>query len=80
VLFGALREAVGYGTLLAGIDMLRGGDGSSPGLVLFDGGLLLATLAPGAFLALAFLSALHRRLVTRPARVSAPASPALGSG
>jgi hypothetical protein len=33
---------------------------------LFDGGLLLATLMPGAFLALALLSALHRRFVARP--------------
>jgi electron transport complex protein RnfE len=60
--FGALRELVGGGTLLAGVDMLRGGDGSYAGIVLYDGGFLLATLTPGAFLALALLSALHRRL------------------
>jgi electron transport complex protein RnfE len=65
VLFGGLRELLGNGTLLAGFDMLRGGDGSAPGIVLFHGGLLLATLMPGAFLALAMLSALHRRFVAR---------------
>jgi electron transport complex protein RnfE len=79
VIFGSLRELMGSGTLLAGFDMLRGGDGSYPGLVLYDGGFLLATLAPGAFLALAFLSALHRRLVVRAApAASAVSSPARG--
>jgi electron transport complex protein RnfE len=77
LVFGALRELIGGGTLLAGADALAGGDGSYRGLVLYDGGFLLATLAPGAFLALAFLSALHRRLVagapvaTDPAAVAA---------
>ena len=77
LLFGGLRELIGYGTLCAGSDMLWGGDGSSPGIVLFDGGFLLATLTPGAFLTLAFLSALHRRLLVRSpsaARVSAAPS------
>jgi electron transport complex protein RnfE len=63
VAFGALRELVGHGTLLAGADLLWGGDGTLPGVTLFHGGVLLATLAPGAFLALAFITALHRRFV-----------------
>jgi len=77
LLFGGLRELLGHGTLLAGFDALRGGDGSSAGIVLFDGGLLLATLMPGAFLALALLSALHRRLIVRqaPAVQLSPATP-----
>jgi electron transport complex protein RnfE len=72
VLFGALRELVGHGTLLAGFDVLWGGDGTLPGLVVFHGGVLLVTLAPGAFLALALLTALHRRYADRPAPAAPP--------
>jgi electron transport complex protein RnfE len=50
---GAFREFVGFGTLFSRFDMLFGGD-PSPGLMLFDGGFLLAILPPGAFMALAF--------------------------
>jgi len=70
--FGALRELVGHGTLLAGLDVLWGGDGQLPGVVLFHGGVLLVTLAPGAFLALAALTALHRRYTERPAGATQP--------
>lgn len=59
---GALREILGSGTLLAGIERL-GGDGSR-GLTLelpFDG-VLVAILPPGAFFAMALLLALRNRL------------------
>ncbi len=48
---GAFRELVGSGTILARLDMLFGGE-PSPGLVLVDGGFLLAILPPGAFFSL----------------------------
>jgi electron transport complex protein RnfE len=79
VLFGALRELIGHGTLLAGMDALAGGDGSSAGLEVFDGGFLLVGLTPGAFLVLAGFAALHRRLAARPALPGA-AAPAAAAG
>ncbi|MDX1404413.1 MAG: electron transport complex subunit E [Woeseiaceae bacterium] len=48
---GFVRELVGQGTMLAGLDRLLGGDPLA-GLTLFDGGFLLALLPPGAFFAL----------------------------
>ena len=49
---GAFRELVGLGSIMARLDMLIGGDPIS-GLVLVDGGFLLAVLPPGAFFGLA---------------------------
>lgn len=49
---GAFRELVGMGSIMARLDMLIGGD-PIPGLVLVDGGFLLAVLPPGAFFGLA---------------------------
>ncbi len=49
---GGFRELLGQGTLFAGIDMLLGGD-PVRGLVLVNGGWLLAVLPPGAFFSLA---------------------------
>ncbi len=49
---GGFRELIGHGTLFAGMDMLLGGD-PIRGLVLADGGWLLAILPPGAFFSLA---------------------------
>ena len=49
---GAFRELVGNGSLLSRWDMLTGGDPVS-GIVLLDGGWLLAILPPGAFFSLA---------------------------
>ena len=49
---GLFRELVGYGTVFARLDMLVGGD-PLRGLVLTDGGWLLAILPPGAFFSLA---------------------------
>ncbi len=48
---GVFRELLGSGTLLARLDMLFGGEPMS-GLVLTDGGFLLAILPPGAFFSL----------------------------
>ncbi len=49
---GAFRELIGMGSILSRLDMLFGGD-PMQGLVLFDGGFLLAVLPPGAFFGLA---------------------------
>ncbi len=49
---GAFRELVGQGSILARMDMLLGGEPSA-GIVLVDGGFLLAVLPPGAFFGLA---------------------------
>ncbi len=49
---GAFRELLGQGSLFSGMDMLLGGE-PIRGLVLFDGGFLLAILPPGAFFSLA---------------------------
>ena len=49
---GAFRELIGHGSLFSRFDMLFGGEPSS-GLVLVDGGFLLAILPPGAFFGLA---------------------------
>lgn len=53
---GAFRELVGHGSILSRLDMLFGGD-TMPGLVLVDGGFLLAILPPGAFFSLALFVA-----------------------
>jgi electron transport complex protein RnfE len=55
---GAFRELLGHGTVLSRLDMLIGGD-PLPGLVLVDGGFLLAILPPGAFLSLGLAVALR---------------------
>ena len=52
IAIGLFRELVGYGTVFARLDMLVGGD-PLRGLVLTDGGWLLAILPPGAFFSLA---------------------------
>lgn len=61
---GFVRELVGQGTMFARMDLLFGGN-PMPGLVLTDGGFLLALLPPGAFFALGLLiagkNALDRR-------------------
>lgn len=48
---GFFRELIGSGTVFARLDMLFGGEPMS-GLVLTDGGFLLAILPPGAFISL----------------------------
>ncbi|MGI9237080.1 MAG: electron transport complex subunit RsxE [Woeseiaceae bacterium] len=54
---GAFRELLGQGSLFARMDMLLGGE-PMRGLVLTDGGWLLAVLPPGAFFSLALAIAL----------------------
>jgi len=49
---GTFRELLGQGSLFARMDMLLGGE-PMRGLVLTDGGWLLAILPPGAFFSLA---------------------------
>ncbi|MBT8101999.1 MAG: electron transport complex subunit E [Gammaproteobacteria bacterium] len=64
VVIGAFRELLGQGSLFARLDMLTGGE-PMRGLVLTDGGWLLAILPPGAFfslaLAIAAKNAIDRR-------------------
>jgi H+/Na+-translocating ferredoxin:NAD+ oxidoreductase subunit E len=61
---GAFRELLGYGTLFSRLDMLFGGEPSG-GLVLVDGGFLLAILPPGAFMSLALAVAAKNALDRR---------------
>lgn len=65
VTLGALREAVGSGTLFAGADRLFGPQAANATVTLADAGFLLALLPPGAFLGLALLVAGHRALRDR---------------
>lgn len=53
---GAFRELIGHGSILSRLDMLFGGEPLN-GLVLVDGGFLLAILPPGAFISLALFVA-----------------------
>ena len=57
MMVGFFRELVGSGTLFSGLDLLTGGE-PVRGLVLVDGGWLLAILPPGAFFSLALAVAL----------------------
>lgn len=70
VAIGMVRELVGQGTLFSRLDMLIGGE-PMRGIVLTDGGWLLAILPPGAFfslaLAIAGKNALDRRRQSRRA-------------
>ena len=56
VAIGTFRELIGYGSVLSRLDLLVGGDALN-GLVLIDGGWLLAILPPGAFFSLALVVA-----------------------
>lgn len=60
-LIGTIREVVGQGTLLAGIEWFVP-DGSAISLSDSGHGFLLAMLPPGAFLVLGFLVAAHNAL------------------
>jgi len=64
---GALREIVGHGTLLSGIELLAGDGYRGLTLQLPVGGMLVAILPPGAFFGLGLLLALRNRLTaTKP--------------
>ncbi|MDG4554360.1 MAG: electron transport complex subunit E [Candidatus Competibacter sp.] len=70
VLLGALREAVGQGTLFARADLLFGEFGKGLTLHLIDDyrGFLLAILPPGAFIGLGCLIAVKNVLDARAKR------------
>ncbi|MGB5469133.1 MAG: hypothetical protein WBM64_01845, partial [Woeseiaceae bacterium] len=61
---GAFRELLGQGSLFARMDMLLGGE-PVRGLVLTDGGWLLAILPPGAFFSLALAIAIKNAIDRR---------------
>lgn len=61
---GFFRELIGSGSLFADLDLVFGGD-PMPGLVLVDGGWLLAILPPGAFFSLALAVAVKNYLDRR---------------
>jgi electron transport complex protein RnfE len=73
---GALREALGHGTLLGGLEMLMGSGGADYRIDLPFDGMLVAILPPGAFFCMALLLALRKRLSAgSPAEDTAPALP-----
>jgi len=57
IVVGFFRELIGKGSIFSDLDMLLGGE-PVRGLVLVDGGWLLAILPPGAFFSLALAVAL----------------------
>jgi electron transport complex protein RnfE len=61
VAIGMFRELLGHGTILQRPDLLFGGDPVT-GLVLVDGGWLLAILPPGAFFSLALAVAVKNAI------------------
>jgi electron transport complex protein RnfE len=62
MVLGCVREVLGHGTLLAGLDMLTGEAGAGLGVDLPFGGMQVAILPPGGFFVLALLLALRKRL------------------
>jgi H+/Na+-translocating ferredoxin:NAD+ oxidoreductase subunit E len=62
IALGALREIVGHGTLLSGIELLGGDATRGLTLELPVHGMLVAILPPGAFFGLGLLLALRNRL------------------
>jgi Na+-translocating ferredoxin:NAD+ oxidoreductase subunit E len=71
VTLGALREALGHGTLFAGLPMLLGERTGAFALDLHFSGMLIAALPPGAFLGMGALLAIRARLL-RPHTQAAP--------
>lgn len=78
IALGAMREALGQGTLFAGADMLFGPAGAHWTVTLVPGfeGWLLAALPPGAFIGLGFLVAGKQWLDQRAQRRTASAADA----
>jgi electron transport complex protein RnfE len=66
---GIFRELLGHGSILSRLDMLFGGE-PMRGLVLTDGGFLLAILPPGAFISLAVFVAAKNALDRRRQKTS----------
>jgi len=78
-LLGAIREFVGKGTVLSGIDLVLGPEAKSMVLHVIPDypGFLLAILPPGAFIGLALLIAGHNWIEQRKAAmdISPPLAP-----
>jgi len=70
---GAFRELIGQGSLMSRLDMLFGGEPMS-GLVITDGGFLLAILPPGAFISLALFVAGKNAVDRRRQQTNRPMS------
>lgn len=70
---GAFRELIGQGSIMSRMDMLIGGEPMS-GLVLVDGGFLLAILPPGAFISLGLFVAVKNALDRRRHQTNRPMS------
>ena len=68
---GAFRELIGQGSIMSRLDMLFGGE-PMQGLVLVDGGFLLAILPPGAFLSLGLFVALKNAIDRRRQQTNRP--------
>lgn len=71
VVLGAMREALGSGTLLSGLSMLIGPGGNELVIELPFNGMLVAVLPPGAFFGLAILLAV-RNVIEDRARAASP--------
>ncbi len=80
VVLGAMRESLGFGTLLAHAELLFGDLGKAMTVTLWEDyrGYLLAILPPGAFLGLGLIIALKNVIDRRQAR-KADAVPATGT-
>jgi len=76
VLLGALREIIGFGTLLANAELMFGEAARGLEITLNADypGFLLAILPPGAFFGLALLIVAKNWLESRPATRAAPAA------
>ena len=70
---GAFRELIGQGSVMSRMDMLFGGE-PMRGLVIADGGFLLAILPPGAFLSLGLFVAGKNALDRRRQQTNRPSS------
>lgn len=72
---GALREAIGTGTLLARADLMFGDGAKQWTIQVFHdyGGFLLAILPPGAFIGLGLIIAVKNVVDARAARLAAAA-------
>lgn len=78
-LLGAIRELVGKGTVLSGLDLVFG-PAAQPFMWTSTDyhGLLLAVLPPGAFLGLGSLIAIRNLIeIRKAAKTSSPSSPSL---
>jgi electron transport complex protein RnfE len=75
IVLGTLRELLGHGTLLSGIELLAGDGSRRLTVTLPVNGMLVASLPPGAFFAMGLLLALRNRLAGKPADGNAPEAP-----